>query len=431
MPNKCWCGNKDLQNYSEEYYKCNKCYSLVSKRDFDNSITHIKNEDTDLYGKNYWETKMLHLSGMGSINDLVDMYLKERGIYWLRYLLKYILPGTLIAEIGCGLGQFPYLIKQTGYKQEAFELSKDICAYSSRELKINISNDVIQKSQFSFDAILAFDLIEHLTDPKNFISELLDKLETNGILCFQTPCYDENLSYEDMLKFKPKFEQLLISNEHIFLFSKTSIEYLLKDIDVNYIQFEPAFFGDDYDMFVFASRKPMKINTSQEIEKSLNSIENGRIIKALLALFEEKAEVIKKLQKRENDATTRLENIEILTKQLKITEEDSKARLKNIEILTKQIEISEKDRSARLDIMNNQNIIIEEKDKEKEEIKKKIEEIKKEIEKKDNIINNLHQKHDEMISENIKVKSGYDELLSEKNSLKLTLKNLKRLLFHG
>lgn len=430
MPNKCWCGNEHLNNYSEEYYKCDKCYSLVSKKDFDDSITHITDEDNDLYGKNYWESKMLNLSEMKSLSDLIDMYLKDRCVYWVKYLLKYILPGTSVAEVGCGLGQFPYLLKQMGYAQEAFELSKCICDYSSKELNINISNESILNCKSNFDAILAFDLIEHIYDPKKFIRELLVKLKPDGILCFQTPCYDEKLSYEEMLNIKPRFKNLLTPDEHIYIFSKTSIKYLLKSVGINYLSFEPAFFGNDYDMFVFASRNSMELNENKEIEDALNHTQNGRIMKALISLFDKLIEVKQKQFITENDASKRLENIDILTKQLKSTEEDSKKRLENIEELINQLEISEKDRlnrlenvetltrlleiseadrSARLDVINNQNEIIETIKEENENTKHIYEEI--------NLLYN-------------KTKLENDKLLFERNDLKTTLKNLKRLLFH-
>ena len=51
---KCYCGNTNLAEYSDKYWKCDVCRTLVSKYDFNNSIYHVNEEEKDLYGKNYW-----------------------------------------------------------------------------------------------------------------------------------------------------------------------------------------------------------------------------------------------------------------------------------------------------------------------------------------------------------------------------------------
>lgn len=39
---KCWCGNKDLKEYSADYYKCDKCHTLISKHNFQDTIYDVK-----------------------------------------------------------------------------------------------------------------------------------------------------------------------------------------------------------------------------------------------------------------------------------------------------------------------------------------------------------------------------------------------------
>ena len=85
---KCWCGNTQLKEYSENYYQCEKCHTLISKHNFDDAIYNVKNENNDLYGKNYWEVEMTKAAGKNTLSEVVDMYLTERVIYWLQYILK-------------------------------------------------------------------------------------------------------------------------------------------------------------------------------------------------------------------------------------------------------------------------------------------------------------------------------------------------------
>lgn len=295
---KCWCGKPVSKKYSEHYYVCEECHTLVSDVDFTDDITHIKNEEEDLYGKNYWVHLMCELTGKSSLEEIIDYYLQERTLYWIRYLLKYRLPQASVAEIGAGLGQLSYLMKQTGYKQIGFELSKEICKYAAETLKVLMHQGDIDDVSDQFDMIVSFDLLEHIVEPNDFMERCKRHLSEDGIFCFQTPCYNPNLSYEEMKEKAPRFQSLLTEFQHVNLFSRQSATKLLRDHGFEYIQFEPAVFGDDYDMFVFASRAPMKHNTDNEINEYLDFIECGRLIKSAISLYKqvnEKQKVIEEL----------------------------------------------------------------------------------------------------------------------------------------
>lgn len=288
---KCWCGNEELEPYGNQYRVCNSCHTLVSEKDYSKEIYNVKDEKSDLYGSNYWTEHMIKISGLHSLNEVVDLYLRERTLYWLSYIVKYILPGSNIIEVGCGLGQFSYLIKLAGFKQLAFELSPEICSFASETLGINIRCGDVRLDKNKADAIVAYDFIEHISDPVDMLRNFSEKTGAEGFLNLQTPCYDENLTYEDMCKIKPRFVSQMKAMEHVYLYSKHSIKELLGNCGFENIQFEPAFFGDDYDMFLFASQKPLKAYSEEEIEEALNHRVNGRLIKALLKLFNEKQEL--------------------------------------------------------------------------------------------------------------------------------------------
>ena len=295
---KCWCGNEVQKKYSEHYYVCEKCRTLVSDADLSDEIVHVENEEEDLYGKNYWEKMMCRLTGRNSLDEVIDYYLQERTLYWIQYLLRYRTGGGQIAEIGAGLGQFCYLMKHAGYEPTGFELSGEICAYAEKTLGVNMHQGDIGDVSKQYDMIVSFDLLEHIVDPRAFVKRCMDHLKEDGIFCIQTPCYDPALTYEEMKEKAPRFESHLTEFQHINLFSRDSIEQLLKESGFSYICFEPAVFGDDYDMFVFASRQPMKKNTDEEVNEYLNSIPSGRLIKNMISFYtqiNEKQRVIEEL----------------------------------------------------------------------------------------------------------------------------------------
>lgn len=338
---KCFCGNEMLGEYSPHYYKCDQCNVLVSKNNFDNEIYTITKEDNDLYGENYWKKVMVEEAGVKDIDDLIDMYMSGRAIYWIKNILKYTKLGGEIAEVGCGLGQLSYFLKQAGYNQTAFELSPQICKLINEKLDINVICGELKCSKEEFDTIVAIDVFEHLMDPENFLKDCKERLKEDGVLVIQMPCYDEKLTYAEMKKEKPNFEHLLIPDQHIFLYSRMAIMNLLQKYGFNNITFEPAFFGDDYDMFLFASPTILSLNDKEEIYSYLGDVSSGRLIKAIIKVYDEKVKAIDEkdeINKQRNqllaDVETLTVDIQRLQKEKDMFQEAAEERLENIEKLS-------------------------------------------------------------------------------------------------
>lgn len=333
---KCWCGNEELSKYSEHYNKCSKCGTLISDVDFSEKLYNV-DDDKGLYGEDYWKIMMTKMTGQTTLDGVVDFYLRERVIYWIQYIIQYIPFESKIAEIGCGLGQLAYVMKQLGYNQTAFELSPAVCRYIKEQYDIDIVCGEFKNSKDSYDAILAFDLFEHIITPVEFLRELKGNLTTKGVLCLQLPRYDEELSYKEMLDKKPRFSGLLTEFQHVYLYSTRSIEQLLKQEGFQYIQYESAMFGDDYDMFLFASRSPLHKKEKQKCENDLKRIPCGRLVKTQIELFNQNIQLTKQLDLIEKDSQKRLENINELTDDLRIAETDRLQRLNNVKKLTSHV----------------------------------------------------------------------------------------------
>jgi 2-polyprenyl-3-methyl-5-hydroxy-6-metoxy-1,4-benzoquinol methylase len=366
MPSICWCGNHKLEKYSDTYSKCTVCNTLISDWEINNNIYQVSNEEEDFYGKNYWIEDMTSMANVDNIDQVIDLYLKERSIYWLKFILKYKLPEAKVAEIGCGLGQFSYLLKNIGYDQVAFELSHEICEFIKDKLGINIQNGEFKTNDIKYDVIIAMDVIEHILEPKKIMKEISSGLSNNGILILQAPCYDQTLEYKDMLCKKERFKDHLKPEQHVYLYSKDSISELLNEYGFKYINFEEPVFGSDYDMFIFASKEPFNINGSDAINQVLDQEKNGRMIKALLNLYDDKDELLKKVDVIDNDRQARLEGLHLLNSKLQESEKDREARLETIQNLDKRLQESEKDREARLETIQNLDKRLQESEKDRE-----------------------------------------------------------------
>ena len=122
--------------------------------------------------------------------------------------------------------------------------------------------------------------------PPETLRRCLELLKPDGILLIQTPGYRESKTYEQMTADNDYFLNHIrgkSEKEHLFLYSPKSVEALLKSIGVEHVQFEPAIFAI-YDMFLVASRSPIKSIPMEEMEAALLASPSSRIALALLDL---------------------------------------------------------------------------------------------------------------------------------------------------
>ena len=272
----------------------------------------------------------------------------------------------------------------------SFELSPQICHYVEQRLDLRIVCGELCSSQEKYQAILAMDVFEHLPDPDKFLQDCSERLEPDGILVLQTPCYNPVYTYEEMLVKQPRFQHLLVEEQHVFLYSRESIVHLLKRHGFTHVIFEPAFFGNDYDMFLFASKAPFGRNTAEEIDDYLNHVPNGRMVKALFRLLDEKNQemdqrraideqrniVLKDMdilnqlvQEKETQiaqykkaAQERLEDIYKLTDQNAVLKHEADRRLADIERLLEENKLLKHEADQRLadvEKLTSENAVLE------------------------------------------------------------------------
>ncbi len=284
----CWCGNTELALFSSEYARCQKCGTLVSQKVLPENQFTVSDDETDFYGKQYWLKHQDQDFGFPDIykrsrNDMI-----ERNLHWLRVLLKYALPPVDVLEVGCGHGSFVALMQQVGYKATGVELSPWVVDYARKTFNIDVRMGPVESLDFShgnMDVVVLMDVLEHLSDPVATISHCVNLLNDNGLLLIQTPKFKEQLSHDDLISQGDRFLEMLIPDEHIYLFSERSAKALFKSLGVEHVYFEPAIFSH-YDMFFVVSRMPLVTYTIEEIEANLLANPNGRFALALLDLRE-------------------------------------------------------------------------------------------------------------------------------------------------
>ena len=105
-------------------------------------------------------------------------------------LMQHLEPGAKVLDYGCGMGSFLKACSSQGLVPFGVEFDGEAAIYSAK----NANCEVITVETFSrlnktssFDAIHMGDVLEHLPDPKETLSLLLDYLKPGGVLFLEGP----------------------------------------------------------------------------------------------------------------------------------------------------------------------------------------------------------------------------------------------------
>lgn len=113
-------------------------------------------------------------------------------------------PNDRILEIGCGIGSVVFELTKQGYNVLGTDISREAIAYGLKKYE-NIRLEVqaaeaLPYENESFDAVLSFDLFEHIAQVDRHVSEVFRVLRANGYYLFQTPNKYSSLIFETLSK---------------------------------------------------------------------------------------------------------------------------------------------------------------------------------------------------------------------------------------
>lgn len=126
------------------------------------------------------------------------------------------LRGKAVLDIGCGYGALSSLLLEQGAIVHATEADLEKIKAAKKLIKDNnfsvlpVNNETLPFPDNTFDAIILFDVIEHVKDPQKMMSECYRVLKKSGILYVEfTPYYS-------------------ITGHHLYDYSKLPIHILPK-----------------------------------------------------------------------------------------------------------------------------------------------------------------------------------------------------------
>jgi SAM-dependent methyltransferase len=134
-----------------------------------------------------------------------------------------------VLEVGCGLGFFLDVCEEQGIAAEGCDIVERAVEYANRErarARAGTLDDYYRDE--SFDAVFAFNLIEHLPHPKDFLAQAHRVLKRGGILVLETPIQESLFHRMALLGYRLSKGRLNLfgmdPGGHIYKFSKQTFD---------------------------------------------------------------------------------------------------------------------------------------------------------------------------------------------------------------
>ncbi len=149
-----------------------------------------------------------------------------------KFVKKHLKNGAKILDFGCGTGEFLNIAKQNHMQVCGYDISDFAKKTVAKKYRIKVKSGPLQKALYakgSFDAVVAFDVIEHIKNPKKVFEFFSYWLKPGGMIFLTTPnirSWDAKILGKHWYGFKKL-------PEHIHYFSPVSIKLLLSEVGFN------------------------------------------------------------------------------------------------------------------------------------------------------------------------------------------------------
>jgi len=145
---------------------------------------------------------------------------------WLELLEQFTQhPGNLL-EVGCSYGYFLAAAQKRGWSACGVELGKEAAEFARRELGLPVERgrilDLPRSTASSFDAIVAWHVLEHDPEPYAFLETAYDLLRPGGILALRVPNLDSTVA-----KLSGACWQWLSPPEHVCMYTLDTLSQFL------------------------------------------------------------------------------------------------------------------------------------------------------------------------------------------------------------
>ncbi len=202
-------------------------------------LVYVNPQPTDheltlMYNKNYFASDKTRTASSVGYYD----YMAEKPLllsYFRRKItfLRTILLGKKVLEIGSSYGFFLEEAKRAHLDCIGIDISWEAVAYAKNQ-GLNARATDLFRAKFpshSFDGVVGFHLIEHVSDPLAFLREIHRVIKPGGVILFSTPReggYLQHLLGKHWRNYRHQ--------EHLYFFSRETMTLLLKKAGFHHIR---------------------------------------------------------------------------------------------------------------------------------------------------------------------------------------------------
>jgi len=203
---------------------------------------HIEKENIDNFSKNLYSEKYyvgnLESNSYKKIGYKKNYFENKKdeklnfALHQIKQIEKIKPKKGKILDIGCAAGFFLKVAKDKGWDTTGLEISEFAAKYGREKFGLEIKTgnlDTIDFEQNYFDVITAWDVIEHVSDPRSFIQKIHLLLKDEGLLVLGTPNYDSLAR-----KIKKSGWNHLRPPEHLSYFTPRTIQFLISSFFKNF-----------------------------------------------------------------------------------------------------------------------------------------------------------------------------------------------------
>ena len=130
-----------------------------------------------------------------------------------------------LLDVGCGIGYFLEEAKKRGWEVYGTEFTDEaisICSAKGISMKQGVLNSADFESQ-SFDVITSFEVIEHINNPREELSQFRKLLRKGGL------CYVTTPNFNSLLRYRLKDQYNVISYpEHLSYYTPKTLKSVFK-----------------------------------------------------------------------------------------------------------------------------------------------------------------------------------------------------------
>lgn len=148
--------------------------------------------------------------------------------------------GGNLLDLGCGSGHFLREAQKAGFTETGIEPVEWFAQYAKEKIGVNVLHEdiyTVELPQNHYDVITAWDVIEHVSDPKAMLARCAQWLKPGGILALRFPS-------STWQKIKGViFHQVLRSSRasfgptmHLYFFSDKTIRKMTREVDLDVIK---------------------------------------------------------------------------------------------------------------------------------------------------------------------------------------------------